>query len=51
MNKIFFKKVKEFILIKDIFNICNYSQRKILNIKIFDVNNIKDAKTGDVIFF
>ena len=51
MNKIFFKKVKKFILIKDIFNICNYSQRKIFNIKIFDVNNIKDAKTGDVIFF
>jgi len=51
MNKIFFKKVKEFILIKDIFNICNCSQKKIFNIKIFDVNNIKDAKTGDVIFF
>jgi UDP-3-O-[3-hydroxymyristoyl] glucosamine N-acyltransferase len=51
MNKIFFKKVKEFILIKEIFNICNYSQKKIHNQKIFDVNNIKDAKPGDVIFF
>jgi UDP-3-O-[3-hydroxymyristoyl] glucosamine N-acyltransferase len=51
MNKIFFKKVKEFILIKEIFNICNYSQKKIHNQKIFDVNNIKDAKPGHVIFF
>ena len=51
MNKIFFKKVKKFILIRDIFNICNYSQKKIYNQKIFGVNNIKDAKNGDVIFF
>jgi UDP-3-O-[3-hydroxymyristoyl] glucosamine N-acyltransferase len=51
MNKIFFKKVKEFILIKDIFKICNYSQKKKSNQKIFGVNNIQDARTGDVIFF
>ena len=51
MNKIFFKKAKKFILIKDIFNICNYSQKKIYNRKIFGVNNIKDAKNGDIIFF
>jgi UDP-3-O-[3-hydroxymyristoyl] glucosamine N-acyltransferase len=51
MNNFFFKKAKEFILIKEIFGICNYYQKKIYNQKIFGVNNIKDAKSGDVIFF
>jgi UDP-3-O-[3-hydroxymyristoyl] glucosamine N-acyltransferase len=51
MNKIFFKKIKKFILLKDIFNICNYSEKKILNQKILGVNNVKEAKTGEVIFF
>jgi UDP-3-O-[3-hydroxymyristoyl] glucosamine N-acyltransferase len=51
MNNFFFKKVKKFILLKEIFNICNYSEKKFCNQKIFDVNNIRDAKFGDVIFF
>jgi UDP-3-O-[3-hydroxymyristoyl] glucosamine N-acyltransferase len=51
MNKIFFKKSKKFIYIKDIFNICNYSEKKLHNQKIFGVNNIQDAKVGDVTFF
>ena len=51
MNKIFFKKVKKFIFLKDIFNICNYSEKKLNNQKIFGVSNIKDAKAGDVTFF
>ena len=51
MNKIFFKKSKKFILIKDIFDICNYSEKKFCNQKIFGVNNIQDAKVGDVTFF
>ena len=51
MNKIFFKKIKKFILLKEIYNICNYSEKKILNKKILGVNNIKDAKGGEVIFF
>jgi UDP-3-O-[3-hydroxymyristoyl] glucosamine N-acyltransferase len=51
MNKIFFKKSKKFIFIKDIFNICNYSVKKLYNQKIFGVNNIQDAKVGDVTFF
>ena len=51
MNKIFFKKSKKFILIKDIFNICNYSEKKFQNTKIFGVNNIQHANVGDVIFF
>jgi UDP-3-O-[3-hydroxymyristoyl] glucosamine N-acyltransferase len=51
MNKIFFKKSKKFILIKDIFNICNYSEKKFQNTKIFGVNNIQHANVGDVTFF
>jgi UDP-3-O-[3-hydroxymyristoyl] glucosamine N-acyltransferase len=51
MINIFFKKVKKFILLKEIFNICNYSEKKFYNQKIYDVNNIRDAKFGDVIFF
>ena len=51
MNKIFFIKVKKFISIKDIFVICNYSEKIKYNQKIFGVNNIKEAKIGDVTFF
>jgi UDP-3-O-[3-hydroxymyristoyl] glucosamine N-acyltransferase len=51
MNKIFFKKSKKFIFVKDIFSICNYSERKFFNQKIFGVNNVQDAKVGDVTFF
>ena len=51
MNKIFFKKSKKFILINDIFNICNYLEKKFQNTKIFGVNNIQDANVGDVTFF
>ena len=40
-----------FIFIKDIYNICNYSEKKFYNQKIFGVNNIYDAKVGDVTFF
>jgi UDP-3-O-[3-hydroxymyristoyl] glucosamine N-acyltransferase len=51
MNKIFFKKSKKFIFIKDLYNICNYSEKKFQNQKIFGVNNIQDAKVGDITFF
>jgi UDP-3-O-[3-hydroxymyristoyl] glucosamine N-acyltransferase len=51
MNKIFFKKSKKFIFVKDIFSICNYSERKFYNQKIFGVNNVQDARVGDVTFF
>jgi UDP-3-O-[3-hydroxymyristoyl] glucosamine N-acyltransferase len=51
MNKIFFKKSKKFIFIKDIFIICNYTKDKFYNQKIFGVNNVQDAKVGDVTFF
>jgi len=51
MRKIFFKKLKKFILLKDIFDICNYSNKKFCNKKIFEVKSIKEARTGDVTFF
>ena len=51
MNKTFFKKSIKFILINDILNICNNFNNKLSNMKIFGVNNIKDAKTGDLTFF
>jgi len=51
MNKIFFRKSQKFIYLNDIFKICNYLDKKNSDQKIFGVNNIKDAKIGDVIFF
>ena len=51
MNKIFFKKSKKFIYLKDIFNICNYYEEKFTNKKIFGASNIKESKIGDVTFF
>jgi UDP-3-O-[3-hydroxymyristoyl] glucosamine N-acyltransferase len=51
MNKIFFKKSKKFIYLKDIFNICNYFEKKFSNKKIFGVSNIIEAKIGDITFF
>jgi UDP-3-O-[3-hydroxymyristoyl] glucosamine N-acyltransferase len=51
MNNIFFKKSKKFIYLKDIFNICNFFEKKFFNQKIFGVSNIKEAKIGDVTFF
>ena len=49
MKKIFFKKIKDFIFLKDILHISNYLENKYFNQKIFDVNNIKDAKNGEII--
>jgi UDP-3-O-[3-hydroxymyristoyl] glucosamine N-acyltransferase len=51
MNKIFFRKSKKFIFLNDIFKICNYIDKKFSDQKISGVNNIKDAKIGDVTFF
>jgi len=51
MNNFFFKKVKKFILFKDVFNICHLSYKSNLNKKIVDVNNIKDANSDEITFF
>ena len=50
-NTFFFKKAKRFILLKDIFHICNNTYNANLNKKIFGVNNIKDAKSNEITFF
>ena len=51
MNNLFFVKVKKFILLKDIFDICNQTNKDIINKKIFGVNNIIDAKNNEITFF
>ena len=50
-NNFFFKKEKNFILLKNIFNILKQPHKSILNKKIFDVNNIKDARNDQITFF
>lgn len=51
MKNLFFKKVKSYILLKDIVNICKNSQTKNNNIKIFGVNNLVDATENQITFF
>ena len=52
INNFFFKKEKEFIYLKDILNICGLPLNNELNKKkIFDVNNIRDAKNNQITFF
>ncbi|NBV93462.1 MAG: UDP-3-O-(3-hydroxymyristoyl)glucosamine N-acyltransferase, partial [Proteobacteria bacterium] len=51
MDKIFFKQTKKFIFLKNILNSNNYLENKFYNQKIFNVNNISDAKSGEIIFF
>jgi UDP-3-O-[3-hydroxymyristoyl] glucosamine N-acyltransferase len=50
MKNNFFKKEKNFILLKNIFNILDQSHKRILNKKIFGVNNIKDARNKEITF-
>ena len=51
MEKFFFKKSKKYILLKDIFNICNQTHKTNLNKKILGVNNIKEANSNELTFF
>ena len=51
MNTFFFKKAKKFILLKDIFEICNRSYSHHLNKKILGVNNIMKAGKNEITFF
>ena len=52
MNKIFFfKKVRKFILLKNIFEICNNSYKINYSKKILGVNNIKEANNNEITFF
>jgi UDP-3-O-[3-hydroxymyristoyl] glucosamine N-acyltransferase len=47
----FFKKNKEFLLLKDIFLLCNTSKIESPNKKIFGINNLNDAKFNEITFF
>jgi UDP-3-O-[3-hydroxymyristoyl] glucosamine N-acyltransferase len=51
MNTFFFKQTKKFILLKDIFNICNQIDKSNLKKKILGVNNIKEANNNELTFF
>ena len=51
MKNLFFKKVKKYILLKDIFNICKNLQTTHHNKKIFGVNNLVDANDSEITFF
>jgi UDP-3-O-[3-hydroxymyristoyl] glucosamine N-acyltransferase len=50
-NIFFFKKENNFILLKNIFEICNQTYNSNLSKKIFGVNNIKDAKNDEITFY
>jgi len=51
MNNLFNNKIKKYIFLKDILNICNQPSRNNINKKIFGVNNIKDANFNEITFF
>ena len=50
-NIFFFRKEKNFILLKDIFEICSRHYSGNLNKKILGINNIKDANNDEITFF
>ena len=50
-NIFFFKKENNFILLKNIFEICNQTYNSNLSKKIFGVNNIKDATNNEITFY
>jgi UDP-3-O-[3-hydroxymyristoyl] glucosamine N-acyltransferase len=47
----FFRKAKKFILLKDVFDICNLNVKKNISKKIFGVNNLDEAKNNEITFF
>jgi UDP-3-O-[3-hydroxymyristoyl] glucosamine N-acyltransferase len=51
IKDLFFKKNKKFLLLKDIFFICNSSKIKYPNKKILGLNNLKDSKFTEITFF
>jgi UDP-3-O-[3-hydroxymyristoyl] glucosamine N-acyltransferase len=51
MRNFFFKKVKNYILLKEIFTICKNSQTINPNKKILGVNNLVDATENEITFF
>ena len=50
-QNLFFKKNKNFLLLKNIFLLCNSSNREFQNKKIFGTNNLKESKSNEITFF
>jgi len=51
MSNLFFKKKKNFVLLKNIYIYLSQTCKKNINKKIFGVNNIVDAKDNELTFF
>jgi UDP-3-O-[3-hydroxymyristoyl] glucosamine N-acyltransferase len=51
MSNLFFKKKKNFVLLKNIFIFLNQTYNYNVNKKIFGVNNVIDAKSNEITFF
>ena len=51
MRNFFFKKVKKYIFVKEIFNICKNTQTINPNKKILGVNNLLEANDSEITFF
>jgi UDP-3-O-[3-hydroxymyristoyl] glucosamine N-acyltransferase len=47
----FFKKNKNFLLLKDIFTLCNYSKSINSKKKVLGINNLKESMSTDITFF
>ncbi len=50
-KNLFFKKDKKFLLLKDIFFLCNYSKSINFKKKVLGVNNLKQSRSTDITFF
>ena len=50
-NKFFFTKAVNFIMLKNVLDLCNKPYSGNLNKKIYGVNNIKDARNNEITFF
>ena len=51
MKDFFFKKVKKYILLKEVFSICKNSQTLNSDKKILGVNNLVEASENQITFF
>ena len=47
----FFKKNKNFLLLKDIFSLCNSLEVKFPTKKVVGINNLKESKSDEITFF
>jgi len=51
IKNFFFKKEINFLLLKDIFYLCNSLKKNNLNKKIYGINNLTDSKSSEITFF